>query len=205
MPQKCDFWPSLIGPTKNPSDPASHSWAGTRPPAPSGPPTQRKKLKRSAAGAVSLEPVGSFDRPISVVSDPEDPDRLFVGEREGRIRLHEGGESSLVADLTPLVLCCESERGLLSIALAPDFAASGLLYVAYTGEGGVDEAEAGDVHVDAFEVDGSSVDLGSREEIWSYGFRNPWRFTFDRETGDMVIADVGQNQREEIDFVPRPG
>jgi glucose/arabinose dehydrogenase len=39
-------------------------------------------------------------------------------------------------------------------------------------------------------------------EIWSLGLRNPWRFTFDRATGDMWIADVGQNAREEINFEP---
>jgi glucose/arabinose dehydrogenase len=36
--------------------------------------------------------------------------------------------------------------------------------------------------------------------IWSYGLRNPWRFTFDRATGDLYIADVGQNAWEEVDF-----
>ncbi len=39
-------------------------------------------------------------------------------------------------------------------------------------------------------------------EIWSLGLRNPWRFSFDRLTGDMWIGDVGQNAREEIDFEP---
>jgi glucose/arabinose dehydrogenase len=43
---------------------------------------------------------------------------------------------------------------------------------------------------------------GSRPEIWSYGWRNPWRFSFDRTTGDMYIADVGQNQYEEVSFEP---
>lgn len=37
-------------------------------------------------------------------------------------------------------------------------------------------------------------------EIWSYGLRNPWQFAFDRETGDLYIADVGQNYWEEINF-----
>src|SRR5882672_10666157 len=41
-----------------------------------------------------------------------------------------------------------------------------------------------------------------RDEIWSFGLRNPWHPSFDRETGDFVIADVGEGQREEIDFAP---
>ena len=40
------------------------------------------------------------------------------------------------------------------------------------------------------------------DEIWHLGVRNPWRFSFDRDTGDMYIGDVGQNAREEIDFQP---
>jgi glucose/arabinose dehydrogenase len=44
---------------------------------------------------------------------------------------------------------------------------------------------------------------GARPAVYSYGLRNPWRFSFDRETGDLVIADVGQNEWEEVSFVRR--
>ena len=44
---------------------------------------------------------------------------------------------------------------------------------------------------------------GARGEIYAYGLRNPWRFSFDRRKGDLVIGDVGQNAYEEIDFVKR--
>ena len=41
-----------------------------------------------------------------------------------------------------------------------------------------------------------------RQELWNYGLRNPWRFSFDRQTGDMYIADVGQSLWEEVSFQP---
>lgn len=40
------------------------------------------------------------------------------------------------------------------------------------------------------------------DEIWAYGLRNPWRISFDKQTGDLYIADVGQGEWEEVNFVP---
>jgi hypothetical protein len=221
-------------------------------------------LGPAAAPAATLKPIGELAQPIFVTSDPASPNDLFVVERKGRVVRLEGGAQSTFADLTDLVSCCESERGLLSIALAPDFDTSGRFYAAYTGRPAAGGAE-GDLHVDAFHHDGSSLvreplfavehsinanhnggqlelgpdgflyvstgdgggggdpfesgqDLGSllgkilrvepragaEPTIWSYGLRNPWRFSFDRANGNMVIGDVGQGAHEEVDFAPSP-
>lgn len=48
------------------------------------------------------------------------------------------------------------------------------------------------------------VDSGARGEIWAYGLRNPWKFSFDPVSGDLWAADVGQNDYEEVDII-RPG
>ena len=58
---------------------------------------------------------------------------------------------------------------------------------------------------ETYTVPGDNPFLGrpdARPEIWALGVRNPWRFAFDRATGDLYIADVGQNQYEEVDFQP---
>jgi hypothetical protein len=218
----------------------------------------------AGAAAAELEPVGDFSQPIFLTSDPANPNELFVLEREGRVVEDVGGSRSVFADLTALVQCCESERGLLSIALAPDFDVSGRFYAAYSGNATAGSAK-GDLHVDAFRHEagalvrepvltvGHAVNAnhnggqlqfgpdgnlyistgdgggggdpfesgqslssllgkilqlephpGAEARIWSYGLRNPWRFSFDRSSGDMVIADVGQGAHEEIDYAPSP-
>lgn len=51
-------------------------------------------------------------------------------------------------------------------------------------------------------LDNPFVGKAGADEIWALGLRNPWRFSFDRQTGDLWIGDVGQNMWEEVDFQP---
>ena len=70
----------------------------------------------------------------------------------------------------------------------------------------IDVSALDDTGAYAIPADNPFVRAGdeAREEIWAYGLRNPWRFTFDRLTGDLWAGDVGQARYEEIDIV-RPG
>ena len=108
------------------------------------------------------------------------------------------------------------------IAFGPD----GMLYVAL-GDGGsagdpqrngqdlgtllgailrIDVTQAGDGAPYAIPDDNPFVgQSGAHGEIWAYGLRNPWRFSFDSETGDLWTGDVGQNALEEVDVVRRGG
>lgn len=52
------------------------------------------------------------------------------------------------------------------------------------------------------ELQFSQIHPKAKPEIWAYGLRNPWTFSFDRETGDLFIADIGQNHWEEINMQP---
>jgi glucose/arabinose dehydrogenase len=108
-------------------------------------------LGAGSAEALTLQPIGKFAQPTYVTSDPGDPDRLFVTERLGTIQLVEDGVASEFADLSSKVGCggsCAGERGLMSIALAPDFDLSGRLFVDY-----VDDVE-GTIHVDELRATG---------------------------------------------------
>ncbi|MGD2058403.1 MAG: PQQ-dependent sugar dehydrogenase, partial [Anaerolineales bacterium] len=98
------------------------------------------------------------------------------------------------------------------LAFGPD----GYLYIATGdgGSGGDPEGNAQNVNTllgkilridvdsgDPYAVPADNFDQG-RGEIWAYGLRNPWRIHFDAATGDLYIADVGQNQWEEVNYQP---
>lgn len=107
-----------------------------------------------------------------------------------------------------------------------EFGPDGMLYVAL-GDGGaandpygngqskqtllgkvlrIDVREATKQHPYAVPTDNPfTAEQGARGEIWCYGMRNPWRITFDRETGDLWCGDVGQNRLEEVDRLEKGG
>ncbi|HET9591493.1 MAG TPA: PQQ-dependent sugar dehydrogenase, partial [Solirubrobacterales bacterium] len=114
------------------------------------------------AHALTLQQIGAgFEQPIYVTSDPGNPNRLFVVEREGTIALVQNGEVKPFADISSKVSCCEGERGLLSIALAPDFDSSGRFFLYYTGE----EGEPGEIHVAEMVASGNSAAAGTLHDV----------------------------------------
>ena len=136
-------------------------------------------------------------------------------------RAAEGGQAPVQAD-------GDSERILLTIeqpfanhnggmiAFGPD----GYLYIAMGDGGSGGDPQGNGQNPQALlgkmlriEVDGEQPyaipadnpflgDPGVAREIWDFGLRNPWRFSFDRQSGDLFIGDVGQNTQEEIDAEP---
>ncbi len=83
---------------------------------------------------LSLDRVGTFDEPTILTAPPGDP-RLFVGERDGVIRVVDGGTVSTVLDIRSLV-STGGERGLLGLALHPAFSTNGRMFVSYTDNAG---------------------------------------------------------------------
>jgi hypothetical protein len=114
----------------------------------------------SSARALTVQQVGNFDEPIYLTSDPGNPERLFIVERQGTILLLENGELKPFADVRSAVSCCEGERGLLSIALAPDFDSSGRFYLDYTGK-----KEPGEIHVAEMVAGGSSAASSTLRDV----------------------------------------
>lgn len=209
----------------------------------------------TAEAAPSLSKLGDFAEPTFATGAPGDGTRVFVVERKGRIVVARDGATQTFLDITSSTLSDDSERGLLSMAFAPDYAASGRFFVYLTIAGGdiqvreyrratPDAADpaSGRVlitipHREAGNHNGGQVQWGPDGQLWlgtgdggggddtfrhsqdpgsllgkliklnpdtgaptiaSVGLRNPWRFSFDRATGQVVIADVGQGAREEI-------
>lgn len=265
-----------------------------RPPPPRTPdhdgPARTQLPTGDGRGGIRLQKVGDFDQPVYVTQPPGEGRNLYVVEKTGLVQVVRDGQrtSKPFLDLSDQV-STGSEQGLLSLAFAPDYRKSGLLYVDYTDTAGdtrvveyrrsssdpgiadpqsarevlgVDqpyenhngglllfgpgEAPKGGQARELLYIglgDGGSQDdphrngqdlstlLGkilridprpsgarpysvpdsnpfvgrseARPEIYSYGLRNPWRFSFDRETRGLAIGDVGQNEIEEVDLVAR--
>jgi glucose/arabinose dehydrogenase len=89
-----------------------------------------------ANNVLGMEPIaGAFGQPSAVAAPPGDPDRLFIAELGGRLFLRTGGQNHEFINLDPIVLT-GGEQGLLSVAVAPDYAASGRVFVFYTNNAG---------------------------------------------------------------------
>jgi glucose/arabinose dehydrogenase len=290
---------SPAAPTTTPSSPAAEQTSATPAsqtpatsasltpsrPAGSAPPSSASPAPGSSAGAPGpFDPhalridvqrfAEGLDSPVFATGTADGSGRLFVLEQPGRIRIV-GTDGSVAA--TPFLdiadrLISGGERGLLGLALHPDYATNGRLFVDYTRSsdgatvisefqaqgdsadpaseqilltipqpfsnhnGGMlafdpkgmlmigmgDGGSAGDPQGNGqnreallgkllrIDVDGKKpYDLppdnpflhasNTRAEIWDLGMRNPWRFSFDRQTGDLFIGDVGQNSWEEVD------
>ena len=231
-----------------------------------------------AGAAVGAKKIGSFSQPVFVTGPPRAHGLLFVVEKEGRIVSvgRKGGKRTFL-DIGGRITD-DGERGLLSVAFAPDYKKSRRFYVYYTDKHGdivvaeyrrsrrnprralaksgrkvitVPHREApnhnggqiqfgpdgylyigtGDggsaddppenaqnlnvllgklLRIDPRRGDGKPytvppsnpfVGAPGRDEIYAYGLRNPYRFSFDRRTGDLTIGDVGQNRWEEVDWL----
>ena len=217
-----------------------------------------------ASAAPELVKLGDFQSPVHVASPPDD-DRLFVVEQNGLVKIVGGGTFLDVTGLTS----GGGEEGLLSIAFAPGYEASGYFYVFLTSRDGsqlrviefrrsadpnvadpnsarpilaVDHTTAGNHNGGQLQFgpdgflyvstgDGGNTPASARNlsselgkilrvdartgaaapgnpfgsRVWAYGLRNPWRFTFDRATGDLLIGDVGDGSKEEVDWARAPG
>ncbi|HZC12677.1 MAG TPA: PQQ-dependent sugar dehydrogenase [Thermoleophilaceae bacterium] len=89
----------------------------------------------ASGGTLGASLVGNFVQPAALAAPPGDPDRLFVAELGGHVRLRAGGQVHDFLNIDALVET-GGERGLLAVAVAPDYAASGRVFVYYTANGG---------------------------------------------------------------------
>ena len=275
----------LIGCGGDGGDATARTPAGTATPAATSTATATAAPPAQAARpGLRLQRIGTFSNPVYLTAPPGDRHRLFVVEQGGRVLIVRDGKrlSRPFLDISNRI-SAGGERGLLSLAFAPDYARSGLFYVYYTARNGSiriveyqrasanraahrsarivlsqphpasnhngglvqfgpdgmlyaglgDGGGGGDQHgsrgngqnlgsllgkilrIDpraqgrrAYRVPSSNPFVGrsgARAEVFAYGLRNPWRWAFDPRNGNLVIADVGQGEVEEVSIVRRAG
>jgi glucose/arabinose dehydrogenase len=229
--------------------------------------TATAKPAVAAKPGLRLKRIGTFSSPVYVTSPRSDRHRIFVVEQGGTIRIVKDGKklATPFLDISKRV-SSGGERGLLSMAFAPNYRTSGRFYVYYTATDGdvrivefrrrsANHADAGSgrrllsvTHPESnhngglllFGPDGRlyaglgdgggggdqhgahgngqnlNTVLGKiirfdhpaakhpKPEIYAYGVRNPWRYTF-APSGNMIIADVGQGSVEEVDVINHKG
>ena len=264
--------PPTAAPTAIPPSPtiAPSSTAGPEP-------TATMPAQTGGKFTLALKPVSVGGLVRSDYLTHAGDDRLFVVEQPGRIRIIRDDRllDRPYLDIVEKVSTSGNERGLLSVAFHPDYAANGQFFVNYTRQpdgatvierytvspndpdraddqsgkvilviaqpeanhnggqlqfgpdgylyiGMGDGGGAGDRHgsigngQDLKALLGKilRIDVTNQDtyvipatnpfgtEVWAYGLRNPWRFSFDRSTGDLYMADVGQNAYEEVNFQP---
>ncbi len=230
------------------------------------------------------------DLPIEVCAPRGDTSRIFITEQTGIIKIMNFSDGAVLyepafLDVSSLVNVA-GERGMLGMAMHPDYASNGYFYLNYTdlnGDSVIQRFQAEQPYATSTRADRDSgtiiltvprvvpnhngghlafgpdgmlyISLGDgsayqdqplnnaqnintllgkilrvdvdrddfpadpgrnygippgnpfigtdgADEIWAFGVRNTWRFSFDRETGDLWMADVGQDTREEINFQP---
>ncbi|MEX2195377.1 MAG: PQQ-dependent sugar dehydrogenase [Thermoleophilaceae bacterium] len=237
------------------------------------------ETSESQSSSLRLVRVGTFDSPTFVTAPPGDRNRVFVVEQGGTIRVVRNGRILRRAFLDiRRDVSSGGERGLLSMAFAPDYERSRRFYVYFTDRSGhtrvqeflrsrrsADRADRRSRRQVLFQrqpfpnhnggqlqfgpdrllyvgmgdggsggdPQGNGQDLGTflgkvlridprrrggrrytvprsnpfrgrrgaRPEIYAYGLRNPWRFSFDRRTGALTLADVGQSAVEEVNYL----
>ena len=158
----------------------------------------------------------SFSSPVGLYQAPSDSTRWFVLEQGGRIRAFgndpaaQPGSVQTFLDISGRVNS-GGELGLLGMAFHPDWPSTPYVYVYYSVSGAspatgyaIPAGANGNPHAANPQcMNGSGA--AACPEIFAYGLRNPWRWSFDRQTGDLWVGDVGQNAWEEIDVVTRGG